>query len=129
MDSISDERLKTNIQPIEGALDRVLRLQGRTFEFKEPEKIGALPGQQTGMIAQEVEKAFPEWVDEGADGYKYLTYRGFEAMTVEAFRELRAEKDAEITALKERNSRLESRLADLEKAVRMLGDQKETASR
>jgi hypothetical protein len=44
------------------------------------------------MIAQEVEQLFPQWVDEGADGFKRLTLRGFEALVVEALRELREER-------------------------------------
>jgi chromosome condensin MukBEF ATPase and DNA-binding subunit MukB len=40
--------------------------------------------------------------DEGADGFKRLTFRGFEAQTVEAIRELRAEKEAHIEALESR---------------------------
>ncbi|MBI5525713.1 MAG: hypothetical protein HY897_05210 [Deltaproteobacteria bacterium] len=62
------------------------------------------------MIAQEVEKIFPEWVGADKDGFKDLTFRGFEALTVEAMRELKAENDA-----------LKERLAALERAVAMKG--------
>ena len=50
------------------------------------------------MIAQEVEPVFPDWVESGPEGYKRLTYRGFEALTVEALRELREEKDVQLQA-------------------------------
>jgi hypothetical protein len=40
-----------------------------TFEYKDAQAINELPGTQAGMIAQEVERVFPQWVDEGADGY------------------------------------------------------------
>jgi hypothetical protein len=78
------------------------------------------------MIAQQVEEVFPEWVGTDADGYKTLTYRGFEALTVESFRELKAKNDAletsngalqatnaelagEVAAIKDRLSALEKR--------------------
>ena len=41
---------------------------------------------------------------------KQLTFRGFEAITVEALRELRAEKDAEMEALYARIAKLEAAL-------------------
>jgi hypothetical protein len=37
------------------------------------------------------------------DSYLWLTYRGFEGLVVEALRELRAEKDAEIEAIRTAN--------------------------
>ena len=68
---------------------------------------------------------FPDWVDETNEGYKTVTFRGFEALTVEALRELRAErnaeisklrteKDAEIETLRGKNAELEARLARIE---------------
>ena len=42
------------------------------------------------MIAQEVETVLPDWVSTTPEGYKLLAIRGFEALTVEAFRELQA---------------------------------------
>lgn len=113
----SDARLKANIEPIRGALETLLSLHGVTFEYRDARAIGELSGRQRGMIAQEVEKVVEDWVDEGPDGYKRVTYRGFEALTVEALRELQAEKDREIAALQERNRALESRLANLEQLI------------
>ncbi|UCE59463.1 MAG: tail fiber domain-containing protein [Phycisphaerales bacterium] len=111
--SASDARLKTNVRDLEGSLDKVTALRGVTFEYKEPETINELSGEQAGMIAQEVEQVFPQWVDVGSDGYQRLTFRGFEAHTVEALRELREEKDAEIAALQDRIAKLESIIAKL----------------
>jgi hypothetical protein len=99
------------------ALARLLRLHGVTYEYKDPAAIHELPGQQTGLIAQEVEQVFPEWVETGRDGMRRLSVRGFEALTVEALRELRAEKDAELRARDERLAAMEKRLAALERAL------------
>jgi hypothetical protein len=107
----SDARLKKNVQPLEGALDRLMRLQGVTFEYKDPGAIHELPGAQIGMIAQEVEKVFPDWVDTAPTGMKRLSIHGFEALTVEALRDLRKEKDDRIAALEAENARRQSELA------------------
>ncbi len=55
--------------------------------------MGGLPGLQTGMIAQEVEKVFPEWVDNDPNGNKSIGFTGFEALMVEALRELKTDID------------------------------------
>src|SRR5207244_1770354 len=51
----SDRRLKKNVQDLDHPLDRLLRLRGVTFEYKDPAAVNELPGIQTGMVAQEVE--------------------------------------------------------------------------
>jgi hypothetical protein len=91
--SNSDERLKQNIRPLEGALDKLLKLRGVQYEWKEPEKQGNLTGCQIGLIAQEVETVFPEWIGVDTQGYKTLTIRGFEALVIEAIKELRVENE------------------------------------
>ncbi|PWU16368.1 MAG: hypothetical protein C5B50_13700, partial [Verrucomicrobia bacterium] len=122
--SFSDARLKKNVQQLSHALDKLLALRGVSFEFIDPKKINELEGERIGMIAQEVEQVFPDWVETGHSGYKKLTYRGFEALTVEALRQLRSEKEAKIEALEQElanqkaaNQKLEARFAALEKAV------------
>lgn len=97
----SDQRLKKNIEPLTGALSKLTKLRGIYFEWKEPEKQGNLTGKQMGLIAQEVEQVFPEWVGVDPEGFKDLTIRGFEALTVEAFKELKQEIDALKSAQKE----------------------------
>ena len=42
-----------------------------------PEKQGGLTGTQIGLVAQEVEEVFPEWVGTDADGMKYVAIRRF----------------------------------------------------
>jgi hypothetical protein len=113
----SDTRLKSHVESLGGTLDRLLKLRGVRFEYR-PEvtpKAMYLPGQQIGFIAQEVEQVFPDWVAESADGYKTVGPRGFEALTVEALRELRAEsaaidggQSARIAALEAENATLRS---------------------
>jgi hypothetical protein len=106
----SDERLKKNIRPLTGALDKLLAVHGVNFEYIEPEKIGELAGERTGLVAQEVEKVFPDWVETAPDGYKRVTVRGLEALVVEALRQLRSEKDNEIDQLKKSVAELKDML-------------------
>ncbi len=96
----SDRRLKKNVAGLQGSLDQLMQLRGVTYEYIDPQSINELAGQRIGVIAQEVEGVFPDWVDERSDGYKAVTFRGFEALTVEALRELRNEKDEQIARLK-----------------------------
>lgn len=120
----SDARLKKNIQPLASSLEKLLALRGVNFEYIDPKKFHELEGPRIGLIAQEVEKVFPDWVETAGDGYKRLTVGGFEALAIEALRELRAEKnsaveqlnrqltarDAELAALKDRMAALEKTL-------------------
>ena len=127
----SDRRLKKNINDLDGALDDLLALRGVTFEYKDPDAINELHGTRIGMIAQEVEEVFPDWVSNAGHGYKTVTFRGFEALTVEALRELRDDKDAQIASLEdeiaelreEKDSEIQvlaDRLAKLESMIETL---------
>src|SRR5206468_1519339 len=86
-----DARLKKNVEPLTGALNRLLQLRGVRFEWNEPQNMGNLTGPQMGLVAQEVEAVFPEWISTSRNGYLELTVRGFEALTIEALRELKVE--------------------------------------
>jgi hypothetical protein len=114
----SDIRLKTDVQDLAGSLEKLLRLHSVTFRYKDETKYPA--GVQTGFIAQEVEKIFPSWVSEGHDGFKAVSVFGFESLTVQALRELRTEKDAQIAILTARAETAEARLAALEQQVAAL---------
>ncbi len=103
----SDLRLKRNVQGLDGSLAKLLALRGVTFEYNDPAAIGELPGERIGFIAQEVEQVFPDWVGQKDDGMKFLTVRGFEALSVEALREL----DARQGRLEAENARLREELA------------------
>jgi len=126
----SDRRLKNDIAPIPDALAKIDALRGVSYRWDKSLEQNASKddGLRYGLIAQEVEKVFPELVGED-DGYKDLNYVGLIGPMVQAVKELRAEKnaeiadlkaekDAEIASLKETHSEeiaaLERRLAALE---------------
>ena len=74
----SDVRFKHNIFPIQNALQKVMQLQGVTFDWKKSEfPDRTFSDQKTiGFIAQEVEKVLPEVVqtEKTAEGYKAVQY-------------------------------------------------------
>lgn len=114
-----DSRLKHDIEPLTGTLDRLLKLRGYTFTYNDEavEKRLALPGQQVGLIAEEVERIFPDWVEKDGEGYRYVTERSTTALMVEALRDLRQEKDRAIESLSNENRDLRERLERLERAI------------
>jgi len=91
--NISDRNLKRDIKPLEGALDRLTRLKGRTFKWKDPAELNAAEGTHIGLVAQEVEEVFPKWVSEDNQGRKQVTLEGLEAVTIEAIKELKLENE------------------------------------
>ncbi len=107
----SDARLKTNVAPLDGSLERLLKLRSVTFDWKD-ENIGK--GQQTGFIAQEVQQVFPDWVKTTPSGTLSLEHLGFESHTVQALRELRAEKDTQLAARDRTIAAQDARIRDLE---------------
>ncbi len=88
----SDKRLKTDIVPINGALDKVLQLKGiyhywDTLNF--PNR--SFSSERTiGLIAQDVQKVFPELISTDDDGYLGVNYTKFTAVLLQAMKEQQA---------------------------------------
>jgi hypothetical protein len=103
-------RLKKNVKPLSGALDELLLLKGVTFEWKNPEQHENHIGPQMGVIAQDVEKVFPQWVRETEAGFKNVDpdARTVLALTVESIRSLKTENDSLREAVKAQNARLDA---------------------
>lgn len=85
----SDIRLKKNISQIPHALEKLQSLRGVYYQWKSSFKKDT--AQHLGLIAQEVEKKFPELVseiktDEGT--YRSVDYAGLVAPLIEAVKEL-----------------------------------------
>jgi len=79
----SSRRWKTNIQPINGALEKVQRLRGVSYVWKEDGK------QNIGLIAEEVAEVIPEVVsfeDNGKDA-RAIDYSRLVAVLIEAVKE------------------------------------------
>jgi len=129
----SDARYKDKVAALDDALGTIEQLQPVRFDWKRE----AFPDhqfsdqRQTGLIAQEVRAVMPEIVSEGSTGYLSVDYGRLTPTLVQAVRELRAEKDAQIAerdcviqALQAENAAqqaridaFEARLAALERVV------------
>jgi hypothetical protein len=73
--------LKSNVKTIEDSLNKVLQLNGVSFDWNDSQQSSA------GVIAQDVEKVLPEIVRENATGYKSLNYNGLIGLLIEAVKE------------------------------------------
>ena len=69
-------------------IDRVRRLQGVTWEWKDPSYVGDTRERAIGLIAQDVQAVFPEAVATNADGFLMVDYAGLVGVLVEAVKEL-----------------------------------------
>ena len=85
---VSDVRLKQEIEPLENGLSSVLRLEGKTYRWKDEDSDLVMPeGRTIGLIAQEVEEVLPELVSEDEEGYKSIEYSKLTAVLIEAIKE------------------------------------------
>ncbi|MBT3730221.1 tail fiber domain-containing protein [bacterium] len=83
----SDKRLKKNIKSILG-LDKILKLQGVSFEWKNNNK------SEVGLIAQDVEKIYPELIiTDPNTGLKSVKYGNLVAPLIEAIKEQQIQID------------------------------------
>jgi hypothetical protein len=77
----SDIRIKSNITKIENALEKVGQISGYTYNTNYDEK------RHGGVIAQEIDKVFPEIVNTGNDGLMGVEYGNISALLIEAIKE------------------------------------------
>lgn len=92
----SDSRFKKNVRPIENALEKVTKLGGYTYDWKEASEFPNQTlgkGHDMGVIAQEVEKQFPEAVSTNKDGYKAVTYTALVPVLIEAIKTQQSQID------------------------------------
>ena len=89
----SDIKLKKEIKPIESALDKVLKINGVTFERTDLKTQSRF----AGVIAQEVEAVLPEVVSTDESGYKSVAYGNLVSLLIEAVKE----QQTQINELKE----------------------------
>jgi hypothetical protein len=92
----SDPLLKENKALIKNPLDKISKLGGYTFDWKESAKEhgGHLTGHDYGVMADEVEDIFPEMVQTRGDGIRAVKYEKLIPVLIEAVKELKGELDA-----------------------------------
>ena len=93
--SFSDERFKTNIRKFENPLDKLIQIQGVRYNFnKQKFTDRAFPeGERDGLIAQQVQKVFPELVTADADGYLAVDYVSMIPILIKSIKELKIKID------------------------------------
>jgi hypothetical protein len=97
--TFSDSRFKTNIKKIENPLESIKKLYGVTYSFKK-KPVGEhqfSDGVKIGLIAQEVQKVFPELVSADGSGFLAVDYSGLIPVLLESIKEL----DRKLNTLKE----------------------------
>lgn len=121
----SDIRLKTNITPIVGALDKVKAIQGVNYNWNKDLEKNKMQddGLQYGLIAQQLEKVIPELVHTDSLGWKSVEYSHLVPVLIEALKEQQAiiekqqltitgSKD-DISFLKQYTKELEAKINDI----------------
>lgn len=93
VNTTSDARLKTQVRPLSQALAGVQALRGVRYTFRQAEfpalKLPA--GEQVGLLAQEVERVYPELVSTDREGIKSVNYAQLAPVLIEAIKEQQGE--------------------------------------
>lgn len=106
--SSSDERFKKNINPIGSALDKVMSIEGVTYDFRVDEfsDRNFPTTKQLGFIAQNVEEVLPEVVRTNGDGYKAVDYAKVTALLNEAIKEQQKQISTQAGIIKSQEEQL-----------------------
>ena len=78
----SDARLKANIISLGSTLAKLLQIDGKTYTMKKDEN----GKQKIGLLAQDIEKVFPDLVSE-SNGIKSVNYQGLVPVLINALKE------------------------------------------
>ncbi|MFV3408333.1 tail fiber domain-containing protein [Bdellovibrio bacteriovorus] len=124
-ENLSDARLKTDIQVVPDSLQKILSLRGVTFNWRHDVRpdLDLIEKKDMGVIAQDVERVFPEAVDKDEKGFRAVAYTKLIGPMIEAFKELyaslsgvKAEVQAqkrEIASLKQENQELREAICEV----------------
>jgi len=117
---VSDGRLKTDVAPLEGALEKLVQLRGVSYAKEDdPDRV-----RQIGIIAQELEQVYPELVSTDEQGMKAVAYANLSAVLIEAVKEQQAQiqqQQAEIAALRVTLAQQDTKLRQLSDLAARVG--------
>jgi TolA-binding protein len=86
---ISDLRFKTNFKPLLGVTDKLAHVRAVYFTWNDHDKVKDFDKKTNiGLIADELEKVFPELVFFDDEGYRYIDYEKVSAVLLAAIKEL-----------------------------------------
>lgn len=100
----SDKKLKDNIEYILDPVSKVKQLNGIEFEWNASQSIYPVGTKDVGIIAQDLQKVYPELVATSSNGYLGVKHDRLVALLIEAVKE----QSNEIDNLKQRISNLEN---------------------
>lgn len=83
----SDISLKKNIRPLNHTLIKLQQLNGYTYNWKDNNN----PDEQIGLLAQEIQKVYPQLVKESDKGLLSVNYSGMIPVLLQAIKEQQAE--------------------------------------
>ncbi|MCX6334572.1 MAG: tail fiber domain-containing protein, partial [Bacteroidia bacterium] len=117
---ISDSRLKNDIRDIDNVLSKIKSLRGVYYEW---DKIGTSEmivnnGRQIGVIAQEVEKEFPELVVTNNKGYKMVDYIKLTPILLQGMKEQQQEIEIQ-------NQKIDSQQQQIDELSQMILEMRE----
>ena len=104
----SDARLKANIISLGSTLSKLLQIDGKSYTMKKDES----EKQKIGLLAQDIEKVFPELVSD-SNGIKSVNYQGLVPVLINALKEQQEEIDR-LKTQEERLERLEKLVAAMD---------------
>jgi len=130
--SSSDAKLKQNIKPIQKMMDKIMQLKPSSYQYRTEEYKWNLPkGNQFGLVAQDVQKVFPELVQEQvkparfdektkeklSDEVKYLgvNYTGLIPIIISGMQDLKNEN----IVLKNENEQLKKDIAQIKTMLKI----------
>ncbi|MBZ0100297.1 MAG: tail fiber domain-containing protein, partial [Taibaiella sp.] len=129
--SVSDKKFKEDIHDLEGTMEKIMMLEPKSYLFKDEKEFPSFSfpqGTQFGFIAQDLEKIFPELVEESVNPAQYdddgkmiadkVTFKGVEYTSlipvltagIQEQQKMIEEKNVRIDELEERIARLEEKM-------------------
>jgi hypothetical protein len=105
----SDARLKANIISLGSTLAKLLQIDGKTYTMKKDEN----KKQKIGVLAQDIEKVFPELVSE-SNGVKSVNYQGLVPVLINALKEQDNKMKEQDNKMKEQDTKLNKQQAEID---------------
>ncbi|TDE48569.1 tail fiber domain-containing protein, partial [Flavobacterium sp. GT3P67] len=87
----SDSRLKNHIETLVNVLQKIEQIRGVSFEYRDQHKYAT--GSKIGVIAQELQRVYPEMVTQGKDGFLKVDYTQLTGIVIQAIKEQQKEID------------------------------------
>jgi hypothetical protein len=119
----SDARWKKDIQPIHDILPGILKLNGVYYDWRVDEfpDMKFEDERQIGLIAQDLEKVFPELVRTDDKGYKAVSYEKLTVVLLEGLKEQQKQLNSALEENQQLRSEIQSLKEDVVKIKSLIG--------